>query len=260
MEPFNEPLNEIIFEKRNKTYGAYVLRKEYADSLRTALLFAAAFAGWMSLWAVLTRKDLVKIPKLGSEQIIDTGMVMIIEPPVKHIDPEIEKKVTPSRVLPADGPKEVIDDPVETKAEEHTKQSSVTDPTQTGDDQGNGGNVDTDDGMIPETVGSSADDKPFVYVKEMPGIEGGILPYVKHHLNYPEIAKENRTSGTVYISFVVECDGSISNINILNNPRVGDGCEEEAIRVIKSAKWIPGKNNGRPVRVQLTLPVRYQIQ
>ena len=94
----------------------------------------------------------------------------------------------------------------------------------------------------------------------MPKIEGWIIPYLQHNLKYPIIAKENRTSGVVYVSFVVERDGSISNINILNDPKVGDGCEEEAIRVIKSAKWNAGENNGQRVRVQLSVPVRYQIQ
>jgi protein TonB len=101
---------------------------------------------------------------------------------------------------------------------------------------------------------------PTLVPSEMPDIEGGVLSYVKNNIRYPEQAVEIHAQGTVYVSFVVEKDGSISNVDVLNKQKVGYGCEEEAIRVIKSGKWKAGKNNGQAVRVQLTLPVKYQLQ
>lgn len=261
MNPFSERMNEIIFEKRNKTYGAYVLRKEYANSLRTALFFASVFAGLVVLSGVLMKNEVIKLPDLEPPRFIDSEIVYITPPKAK--DPEPLKKVMPPPpAAPPEGPKEVVDEvqPADPEPPKPPADPAPSSPNGTGDPQ----NVEPGDelpggGAGPEVI-EKKEDKPFVYVKEMPTIPGGILQYVQRHLNYPDIARENRTSGTVHISFVVERDGSISNIVILNNPKVGDGCEEEAIRVIKSAKWIPGKNNGEPARVQLTLPVRYQIQ
>jgi protein TonB len=87
----------------------------------------------------------------------------------------------------------------------------------------------------------------------------GLFKYLRDNLKYPRVAVENYTSGTVVLQFVVEKDGSIDNIKILNPVR--DGCTEEAIRVVKSMpKWMPGKNHGEPVRVLFNLPVKFTIK
>lgn len=262
MNPFNEQMNEIIFEKRNKTYGAYVLRKEYGNNLRAGLLFASVFAGLVVLSGILMKKEVIKVPKLENPLFVDTGIVVVVDPIEKPKEPEQFKKVTPPPpATPPDAPKQVVDDvpPADPEPPQPPADPGLTGTDGTGDPKITDPGLETGTGGSPEVI-EKKEDKPFVYVKEMPTIEGGILQYVQRHLNYPGMARENRTSGTVHIAFVVERDGSISNIEILNNPKIGDGCEEEAIRVIKSAKWIPGKNNGQPARVQLTLPVRYQIQ
>jgi protein TonB len=96
----------------------------------------------------------------------------------------------------------------------------------------------------------------------MPQFPGGVpalYRYLKNHVQYPVSAKEMGYQGTVYLSFVVEKDGSISNVVILRS--VGGGCDEEAIRVVKSMPdWSPGTQMGRPVRVIYNLPIKFTLQ
>lgn len=86
-----------------------------------------------------------------------------------------------------------------------------------------------------------------------------LLEFVYQNIQYPAIARENGVSGTVYIRFVVERDGSISNVEAIRD--VGAGCGEEAMRVVKlMPNWNPGKQRGMPVRVMFTLPVKFELK
>ena len=106
------------------------------------------------------------------------------------------------------------------------------------------------------------DDIPMLVPEIMPEFPGGLpalYTYLRQNVNYPTYAKEIGIQGTVYLSFVVEKDGSISNVEILRT--VGGGCDEEAIRVVKSMPhWSPGKQMGRPVRVIFNLPIKFALQ
>jgi len=110
------------------------------------------------------------------------------------------------------------------------------------------GEIDDDDGivMLPET-------EPV-----FPGGIDAMIEFVQKNLKYPQLALENNITGKVYVSFVVETDGSISNPRILRD--IGGGCGKEAVRVVKMMpKWTPGKQDGKPVRVQFNLPVAFNI-
>ncbi len=85
-----------------------------------------------------------------------------------------------------------------------------------------------------------------------------LLAHVYSKIKYPEIARQSGIEGTVYIKFVIEKDGSVTNTTVLRD--IGGGCGEEALRVVSSLpKWTPGKQRGVPVRVQFNLPVRYKL-
>lgn len=103
---------------------------------------------------------------------------------------------------------------------------------------------------------------PFIIVENMPTFPGGekkMLEYVAKNVKYPQLAKEVGTQGRVSVSFVVEKDGSITNVTILRG--IGSGCDEEAIRVVKSMpKWNPGLQCGRAVRVSCNLPINFKLQ
>lgn len=91
---------------------------------------------------------------------------------------------------------------------------------------------------------------------EFPGGVEAIERYLRNNIRYPQVALENNISGTVYVTFVVEQDGSITNPRVLRG--IGGGCDQEAVRLVKSMpKWIPGKQRGKPVRVQFNLPIRF---
>jgi protein TonB len=101
----------------------------------------------------------------------------------------------------------------------------------------------------------------FTVVESMPEFKGGmqeLYTYLGNNIKYPVMAKESGIQGKVYLTFVVERDGSITDIRLLRG--IG-GCDEEAIRVVTTMpNWKPGKQRGKPVRVQYTLPVRFTLQ
>ena len=102
----------------------------------------------------------------------------------------------------------------------------------------------------------------FQIVEEMPAFPGGeakLMEYVGKNVKYPQIARESGIKGRVFVSFVVEPDGSVSNVKVLRG--IGGGCDEEAMRVVKAMpKWKPGKQRGKAVRVSYMLPVNFQLQ
>ena len=104
-------------------------------------------------------------------------------------------------------------------------------------------------------------DEPFIIVEKMPVFGSGhadLLIYLSQNMKYPTMARESGISGTVYISFVVEKDGSLSDIRILRE--LGGGCTAEAIRVIQNMpRWTPGNQRGIPVRVRMNLPVKFML-
>ncbi len=113
---------------------------------------------------------------------------------------------------------------------------------------------------IPEEE-STGEAEIFMVVEEMPEYPGGINElnkYIARNIRYPSIARENGVSGRVFVSFVVEPTGDVSNVKILRG--IGAGCDEEAIRVVKSLpKWKPGKQRGKPVRVSFNVPINFQL-
>lgn len=102
----------------------------------------------------------------------------------------------------------------------------------------------------------------FTVVESMPEFPGGDaarMKFLQENIKYPQLARESGIQGTVYVTFVVEPDGSISNVRVLRG--IGGGCDEEAVRVIQSMpRWIPGKQRGKPVRVQFNMPIRFTLQ
>jgi len=94
---------------------------------------------------------------------------------------------------------------------------------------------------------------------EYPGGYEALMKFIAENIKYPKLAKESGISGKVYVTFVVEKDGSIGHVKIARE--IGGGCGAEAVRVIKSMpKWTPGKQNGRPVRTSYTVPINFELR
>ncbi len=103
----------------------------------------------------------------------------------------------------------------------------------------------------------------FFIVEDMPSFQGkgqnGFRAYIFQNLKYPEIAAENGIAGKVYVKFVVEANGSVTNVELVRG--VDPALDAEAIRVVKSSpKWSPGKQRGKPVRVSFTFPISFVLQ
>ena len=118
------------------------------------------------------------------------------------------------------------------------------------------------DEAIRET-GETEDDQPFLIAETMPSFQGGDLNtfrnWVQQNVKFPQIALENGIQGRVVLSFVIEKDGRLTNIQVLQTP--DRSLSEEAIRVLnKSPKWSPGKQRNQVVRVKYTLPVDFRVQ
>ena len=125
-------------------------------------------------------------------------------------------------------------------------------------------NVDINtDEVIDDIVwkDDDANDELYVVVEEMPEYPGGMRAmneYLAANIKYPQTALEKGIQGKVFVSFVIEHDGSVSNVKVTRS--IGGGCDEEAVRVIKSMpKWRPGKQMGKTVRVSYTLPVSFRL-
>ena len=103
-------------------------------------------------------------------------------------------------------------------------------------------------------------DKVLQKAEVMPKFSGDINKYFTDHVTYPADAKANKVQGTVYFSFVVEKDGSVSHVQVVKGLQGGITLEKEGMRVISEMpKWTPGKQDGQAVRVQYTVPIRFTL-
>lgn len=129
-------------------------------------------------------------------------------------------------------------------------------------------NIDFDENMAMEEFKFVKDDeeieeqKIFLVVEDMPMFPGGeaaMYKFIGKNIEYPRMAKESGISGRVFVTFVVERDGKVTDVQVLRG--IGGGCDEEAVRVIQAMpKWTPGKQRGKPVRVQYRMPIKFTLQ
>ena len=121
--------------------------------------------------------------------------------------------------------------------------------------------VDWEPAVKFETEEVLPEDPVYILPSELAVFPGGMTALTKYLIDntvYPEMAKEMNIQGTVYVGFIVEKDGSVSNVKVLRE--IGYGLDEEAIKVVSSMpKWIPAKQNGRKVRLSMTLPVKFRL-
>lgn len=112
-----------------------------------------------------------------------------------------------------------------------------------------------------QSEATHVEEKVYDVVEEMPQFPGGpsaLFEYLSNNVQYPVSAKENGIQGREIVTFIVEKDGSISNAKVVKS--VDSSCDKEAIRLVESMpNWIPGKQNGEPVRVKYTVPVTFRL-
>ncbi len=265
MEPkalLNADYLDIIFDNRNKIYGGYELRRNYNRRLKKAAGFVVlGVAAILSFsFIAVHRAETVTKPHITPTVITD---VTIVKPPVV---PKITPPVTPPPPAPhlrtdLFTVPDIVEDTKVPDDKIMTPNKSLHD-TQPGPGNLTGDSLDITpvigSGKKTGIVSTENTDKPRIWVEQMPQFIGDMNAYIAAHLHYPELARSAGIDGKVLVEFVVNEDGSVSNAKILTS--IGGGCDEEALRMVSSMPhWKPGKQNGMPVKVLFTLPIRFVL-
>jgi protein TonB len=248
----------LLFKNRNKSYGGYFIRVYYPERIFRAFLLALFGFGIFVTGIVLAGKYLIPStvfipPNTGPERVYYLPASPITPPGIKQ--ESFPKK--PDNA--AQGTTPVA---VDTTSDTDTTTSSLqTGNTTTNNSTGNG----TDSTSSGHSGGNNTNSKNkepirFAEVAPMfPGGEAKLFEYLQKNIVYPVHARENNTQGYVYVTFVVDKQGKIRDVKLLRG--IGDGCEEEAIRVVKKMPdWSPGLMQGEPVAVQYNLPVNFKLR
>ena len=269
--------SDMMFENRNKEYGAYVLRRQTGrrnviSMVAVLLLFAAvmifmiaknAYEAYQKEHAVM---DQVTELSALTQQKKKEAKVERKEIPVKQEQQQVVEKVKSSVKFTAP----VIKKDDEVKPEDELKSQdeimnskvAVGALNVVGNDE-NGEVLKAKEVIATEPVKPKEEEnKVFDVVEQMPSYPGGmgaLMQYLSSNIKYPAIAEENGIQGRVICTFVVERDGSITDVRIAKS--VDPSLDKEAMRVVsKMPRWIPGKQNGSAVRVKYTLPVTFRLQ
>jgi protein TonB len=244
--------DEIIFENRNKEYGAYVIRKRYfpntllsiigGTSLFTALVLLLSFAGHSNL--IATGPDPFWVIVSPDSSLIDPNKYKP-EPPE---DPAPEIKV--NRYAPP-----VIVEKLDSGDFEMMSVSELDSVT----------NEPVEPLIIPVAETDpvvATEPEPVIWVEEMPEFPGGqtaLMKFINENIIYPEDAINNGIEGKVVVRFVVSADGSVKRIELLKG--VDPLLDKEALRVVSlQPVWKPGRQNGNPAAVWFTVPVKFELR
>ena len=264
-------LEEIVFQNRNKSYGAYSLRIDYQNVIKKSLLIGVSIFGL----AVLTPMLWAKVEsKINREVIARVTDVVIPPPPEKIEPPKIETPPPPVekvsiKTIAFNEPKIVdTDEKIEPIPDQETLDNTDAQISNKTHD-GVAGEIPTEDPdaiktnqpEMPIAVSTEEKDRIFLSVEQSPEFAGGmnaLLKFLQKNLHYPTPAVNANVGGKVYMQFVVGQDGSITKVDVLKG--IGFGCDEEAQRVVKlMPKWSPGRQSGRAVAVKFTLPISFQL-
>ncbi|MES2284666.1 MAG: TonB family protein [Bacteroidota bacterium] len=259
-----EGRNELVFEGKNKNYGAYDLRKKYNRTVNLALLIT----GLSFIFIVSFPMILDWIQQQTEELVVpvdNTVVDLTAPPPIDEAEPPPPPPPPPPVMEtvkftpPVVTDDEVIDEPPPLQTEE-TPQISTETQEGTGDDII----------IIPDEgtgIVAPVKDEIFTIVEQMPSFPGGDAAMMKwirdkiEAIGYPQMEKEAGISGTCYVTFVIDKDGNVVDSKILRGVSGGPGYDKVALTVVKAMpKWAAGKQNGRSVSVQYNLPIKFTIR
>ena len=269
MENFQRlSLDDIIFSGRNQTYGGYMLRRKYAQRLVKGAVIGVTIASLLLAEPIISEK-IFGIFFKEKEKLVYHPVEILPPPP---LDP-----LKPPPPPPPVRPQLTFTPPIVTEREVPKEQPPIPPAIPENIDIGTkniAGDQNVKTYVAPVEVApppppiETHEEKPKVepimnigaveQKPEFPNGEAAMFKFLHDKIKYPSVAIENNIQGTVYISFVVNTDGSITDVKILR--AVAGGCSEEAARVVGSMpKWSPGRQQGRAVRVAYTLPVKFYL-
>lgn len=271
-----QTLDDMLFEGKNKAYGAYDLRKKYSSHLTKAFILGVSGVVFISLSSFFMVKSQEKEKEGEYECILMVHeLENWYEPPVdlpKEVEatPPVKREVFKQVVIPefvetvADT-KDILAVDVPTEAEIETAViSTIQQEGKVSTNPFDNSGPKVQEGLAikaPELPEAPKEEGTFLRSEIMPEFNGGLKKMYKwlgRNLRYPNSAAAKGVEGKVIVTFIVEKSGEISDVKVLKG--IGFGCDEEAERVIKNMpKWKPGIQNGKPVRVRYTIPLSFQI-
>ena len=265
---------DLVFEGRNKEYGAYVLRKETGKrNLKSMLLVFAVIIAIMAAVAAKVAIENAFPKKVAMETDVELSKLaqkkeakVEKKAPVKVEEQKVVEKVKSSvKFTPP-----VIKKDSEVKPEEELKSQEDLNKTKTaigsfdvkGNDEAGGEVLKAKEVIAQPEPPKEEETKVFDVVEVMPSFPGGqaaLFEWLSKNIKYPVVAEENGVQGRVIVTFVVERNGSITDVQVVKS--VDPSLDKEAVRVVKAMPhWIPGKQNGSAVRVKFTVPVTFRLQ
>ena len=271
---------DIVFEGKNKDFGAYTLRAASPERHTKAVIYMVIALAILLTLLILSVNGVFSRP--DDEQIVTSTEQELaqFEAQEEEIEEEEEEQIQqfeePEEII---APEEVaneqrVTDLLITNDDEFEEEKAAKDVDKVMENEAQAGTIDVTEGtndlnkqtIVQEVI---AETKPveeapvsIAMVEQKPSFPGGeaaMYQWLSSNIQYPAVASEEGIQGRVVVEFVVGKDGSITNVKVLR-PR-HPALDKEAVRVIKSMpKWVPGRNNGQPVKVTYTLPVTFKLQ
>jgi protein TonB len=256
-EKINAPaFDDIVFEARNKEYGAYKLRKRYNRNVSIALLIGILIIATAIITPYLNAKASENRTKRAERQVV--VKMENLDQPNQQVAPPPPPPPPPTDVVQQQRyvPPQVVD----SIKPEDVKQLMTADQAQT--EVTNKEVVEVVQQVKEEVQEAEAEQTPFVVVEEMPMFPGGdpaLLAYIAANTQYPEIAKENNIQGKVIVRFCVTSKGGVNQVSVLKG--VDPELDKEAIRVVTTLPpFKPGKQGGKPVPVWYMVPIAFTLK
>jgi periplasmic protein TonB len=248
-------LDDIVFENRNKEYGAYDLRRKYSRTMTVSMIIGLVIVFTAVIVPYIRAKNIALVKARDANEIIaemanDLQQEEAAPPPPPPPPPPTEQQTVVKYVAP------VVVDSV--KPEEAAQFMTADDVAETVVDA----EVVEVIAQVQEEVQDEAPQEVFVVVEEMPSFPGGdteLFRFIYDNIKYPELAKENNIQGKVILRFCVTYKGTVDQVSVVRG--VDTSLDEEAIRVIKMLPlWKPGKQGGKPVNVWYSVPISFQLK
>ena len=264
---------DLVFEGKNQAYGAYQLRKN--TGIRNLKALAVMFAAFLIIAGIVYAKVSIENYIASKNAAIEADVELQSLAEKKEIkeekkdEPEVEKievervKSSVAFTVPEIKKDEEVKEDQEMKSQDDLAETNTAIGAFTVEGNDETAEVKHVEEKIaePEPV-KEEETKVFDVVEQMPSFPGGpsaLMQYLNSNIKYPVVAEENGVQGRVVCTFVVEKDGSITDVRVVKS--VDPSLDKEAVRVVKSMpKWIPGKQNGSAVRVKYTVPVTFRLQ
>ena len=265
---------DLVFEGRNKSYGAYRLRR--STTKRNIIAVISVLILVLACFIILTVKNIVdeQRAKVAVTQVTELSALnqpkKKAEVKQKKIEIKQPEKVVERVKSSIKFTAPVIKNDEEVKPEEELKTQDELMNTKVaigtfdvkGNDDANGEGLKAKQVIAQPEPPKEVENIVFEVVEQMPAFPGGVaalMKYLLENTHYPSIAAEYGVQGRVVVGFVVEKDGSITDVTVIKSQ--DPSLDREAARVVKSMpRWIPGKQNGSAVRVKYQVPVTFRLQ